>query len=382
MMLTTPRKRALRIAVLAFGGLGGVAHGGAADTAYEINWSAAPATVAPVAMELYRAEVGGGRFEIGATAKSDDARGLPLAMNLATTNLGDANLGGANLDNLISSYQSQGLQIDSLISAWDTAAGRLSAGKARSNFAAEFDASAAMSNARPTNAAPLLGNLGDNRGANTPTAAQIGWRGQNGLSIALEQAAAGDAVDDETASLQALTADTPSLIVTWRDQVGEGQYQLAGIGRKLAVKGVHNDAEIDDRELGWGVKLSGGWRFRDWFAALSVTLGDGIDTLISNRFGRDIAVSPSGDARPRESLHIMPKLSYQLGDSDFHLSLGHYHAGGELGGVDTLDSINLGYSWSPWPSMQFGVEVIGRDYDGALDIDDSIEIKFGAQTQF
>ena len=218
--------------------------------------------------------------------------------------------------------------------------------------------------------------------------AQLTWA-RNGLSIAIEQArdTDRDAATAEIESLRKLTDDSPSLILSWRGGQADdgGEYKLSALGRELAVDGMHGDVELRERTLGWGVNVEGGWRFGDLFTALSVTLGDGIDSLILNRFGNDIAVSADGEVDARQSISIMPRLNYSLSDrADVHLRLGRYQsttarAAGELESVDT---INLGYTWSVWPSALISVEVVGKDFDGGLDDADSTEIKIGAQQQF
>lgn len=287
-----------------------------------------------------------------------------------------------NLDRLMSNYQSQGLKINRLSAAWEGESGTLKVGNDWSNFQ-DFSRSDLLN--RTVNASPL-----DEK----QISKQITWSSRNGFSIALEQPNEESASDKivvsnaEAGSLQALTEGLPNLILSWHGELADqaGEYQLSVLGRKMELEGEHNDVVVDDSELGWGVKLGGGWWFGDFFAALNVTLGDGIDSLLLKSFGRDIAVSPSGQTETTESFIILPSLNYSIDqNSDFHVSLGRYQSidsGTNNEGVNTLDAINLGYTWNPWPSTKFEVEVVGKDYDGSSDESDSAEIKFGAEKSF
>lgn len=291
-----------------------------------------------------------------------------------------------NLDHLLSSYQAQGLKMNRISVVWRSGVGTFTIGNDWSNFQ-DF---------------PRAAGHGKSWLLDEPhTAKQITWASGNGFSIALEQpnddeingnananALAPVANDTNPQALQALTAGLPNLVLSWQGELADqaGQYKLSVLGRKMQVDGVHNDVEVTDSELGWGLKLGGGWRFGDLFAALNVTLGNGIDSLILKRFGRDVAVSSSGRAETMESFSILPSLSYSLDQhSDFHVTLGRYQFMGDRATADrihTLDTINVGYTWQPWPSAQFGVEVVSKDFEGNTGEQDSTEIKIGAQKSF
>ncbi len=272
-----------------------------------------------------------------------------------------------NLDHLMSSYQSQGLKINRLGNPPNV-------GGDWSNFQ-DF--------LRAPDGAPGY-SFGDPQ-----TSEQAAWPGRNGFSIVLEGPGGEsplDAASERIQSLQGLSEGSPNLILSWQGEFADqGRYKVSALGRKLDLKGVHEGVVVDDEELGWGVQLAGGWRFGDLFAALRVTLGNGIDSLILKRFGSDVAVSPSGDAETLESFTILPSLNYSIDKrSDLHFSVGRYQSrDGEAGtGIDTLDTINLGYTWSPWPSARIGVEVVGKDFEGTLSDEDSTEIKIGAEKRF
>ena len=275
-----------------------------------------------------------------------------------------------NLDHLMSSYQSQGLKINRLgnhpnvVGDWSTFQDFLRAPDGVPGY-----------------------SFGDPQ---TPqTSGQAAWPGRNGFSIVLEGPGGESqlaAASERIGSLQGLSEGSPNLILSWQGEFADqGRYKVSALGRKLDLKGVHEGVVVDDEELGWGVQLAGGWRFGDLFAALRVTLGNGIDSLILKRFGSDVAVSPSGDAETLESFTILPSLNYSIDKrSDLHFSVGRYQSrDGEAGaGIDTLDTINLGYTWSPWPSARIGVEVVGKDFEGTLSDEDSTEIKIGAEKRF
>ena len=51
-------------------------------------------------------------------------------------------------------------------------------------------------------------------------------------------------------------------------------------------------------------------------------------------------------------------------------------------GVETLDTIHLGYTWTPWPSTQIGIEFVGKDVEGPGSMEDSNEVNFAASKRF
>ena len=281
--------------------------------------------------------------------------------------------GPDNLDHLISSYQSQGLKINRLSAVWQDKSIAIGTedddwGNSQ-GFLPTPNATAGTS--------PWFAERQTSPDSNS----------RNGFSITLEQPAdRPKAANEHIESLQGLTEDTPSLILSWQGEFAEqGRYQVSALGRKLDLKGVHDGVDVNDVALGWGLQVGGGWYFGDLFAALRVTLGDGIDSLILKGFGSDVTVSPSGEAETLESISILPSLSYSIDQySDIHLSLGRYEsrAGEAVTGIDTLDTINLGYTWSPWPSTRIGVEVVGKDFEGTIGDENSTEIKIGAQQEF
>lgn len=280
-----------------------------------------------------------------------------------------------NLNHLLSFYQSQGLKINRLSTAWRSKSGTLTVGNDWSNFQGFQHNSDDGSG---------YSRLFDDR----PTSEQIAWAHRSGFSIALEESAGEpEAVDENIESLQQLGEGTPNLILSWQGEFADqaGRYKVSAVGRKLNLKGVHDGVAVDHEELGWGVRLAGGWRFGDLFAALRLTLGNGIDSFILRRFGSDVGVSPSGQVETLEYLSILPSLNYSINDhSDFRVSLGRYESrdGEAVTGIDTLDTINLGYTWSPWPTTQFEVEVVSKDFEGAINDEDSTEIKIGAEKRF
>lgn len=284
-----------------------------------------------------------------------------------------------SLDRLMSSYQSQGLKINRLSATWVSDVGTFTVGNDWSNFQ-DF---------QPTreHGSGYSAGLDEKQ-----TAKQIAWVSHNGFSIALEESN-NDFVEDENvatsiADPQSLRTNPPNLILSWQGQIADqtGHYKLSVLGRELELKSVHNDVVVDDSTLGWGVKFGGGWRFGDLFTALNVTLGDGIDSLILKRFGRDVSVSASGQTKTTKSFSILPSLNYSLGQhADFHVAVGRYQSMEDQAaadGIDTLDTINLGYTWSPWPSTKFKVEVVSKDFEGISNEEDSAEIKIGAQKSF
>ena len=280
-----------------------------------------------------------------------------------------------DLDGLESSYQSQGLKIKRLSTSWQSEAGTLTVGSDWANFQDVLASSNKFKEFRSTT---------DNR----TVASQIKWLTPNGFSIALEDAPksefyAGDLstpIDDQFGS-------SPSLILSWHGGPGggAGEYRVSAMGKKLDAESSGQKFDGDDL-VGWGLNLEGGWQIGDLFAALSVTYGNGINSYILQRSGNNILVSPNSFDETGDSLGIRPSLYYSLNNNhNFHVALGRYttEETSPVSGIDTLDTIHMGYSWTPWPSTKLGVEVIGQNADGPnVSVEESTEFKFGAQKLF
>ncbi|MGI9319657.1 MAG: hypothetical protein ACR2QW_20180 [bacterium] len=214
---------------------------------------------------------------------------------------------------------------------------------------------------------------------------QISWSSKSGFSVALENEfeLAGETLLSEVPGY----STSPSLVLSWKgsDQRSNGQYSFSALGRQLQLD-EFEQPEQDTDSFGWGLNLAGGWRFGDLFAALRVTLGNSIDSFILGQLGdRSTAASALRSTATDESINFNPSLSYRLGEtSNLHFSLNRFQTSGEntVHGIDTLDTIHLGYTWNPWPSTRFGIEFVGKDVEGAGEMDDSSEVNFAASKQF
>ncbi len=284
----------------------------------------------------------------------------------------------ANLDHLMFSYHSQGIKIDRIVSMWERGSGTFTIGSDWSNF---------------TRGLPLIDDT--IRFAplpNTPQVVkQIVWSGRSGFSIALEDSYAQgkNTETDRLESLQTLTDGPPNLVLSWQgeslDQNGgqNGGYKISVLGSKLNLD---ESTVSNDRKLGWGLNLVSGWKFGDLLAALNVTFGNGINRFILSRFGNDIVDPFTEQVNSTKSFNILPSVSYSIKEnSDFHMRLGRYQSlNNEVidDQIETLDTINLGYTWSPFPGAKFGIEVTSTDFKGVSGEEDSATIKFGAEKRF
>jgi hypothetical protein len=176
------------------------------------------------------------------------------------------------------------------------------------------------------------------------------------------------------------------VILSWQGGPGgaAGEYRVAALGTRLDAE--TSGQSFDGRDpVGWGLNLEGGWQIGDLFAALSVTYGKGINSYILQRYGNELLVTANTQNQFADSYSIRPSLYYSLNDnSNFHVALGHYAAeeASSYSGIDTLDTINMGFSWSPWPSTKFGIELVGQNADGAAGDMDDTRLRFGAQKKF
>jgi len=175
--------------------------------------------------------------------------------------------------------------------------------------------------------------------------------------------------------------------LSWEGGPGDsaGQYRVSALGQRLDSESSGQNFDGNDI-IGWGVNLEGGWQMGDLFAALSVTYGKGINSYILQRYGNSLLVSPNNIDASADALSIRPSLYYSLNNnSNFHVSVGRYTSeeSYSASGIDTLDTVNMGYSWSPWPSTKFGLELVGQNADTRNGIvEESTQVKFGAQKRF
>ncbi len=224
-------------------------------------------------------------------------------------------------------------------------------------------------------------------------ASQIKWVSPNGFSIALEDASQTSLYSTGGEPPGNLFASSPSIILSWRgggaDDVG-GEYRVTAMSGRLDADA--SGQKFDGSNItNWGLNLEGGWQIGDLFSALSVTFGKGINSYLLQKFDNDILVTPNEAAADGYdpvgmSFGIRPSLYYSLNDhSTFHVALGRYSTTEEDSGeadIDTLDTIHIGYSWSPWPSTRFGLQLRDQSKQGSRGGSEDTQLKFEAARQF
>ncbi len=291
-----------------------------------------------------------------------------IEIESVASNDGQRTSGLLDSENLLSfseTYSEQGLKIKRLSAEWQSEAGTLTVGNDWANFQDFLNEDSLSRN-----------SLNDRR-----TSDFVRWSSNRGFLIALEDLSPGKVTTGEH-RLEYVTNSSPGVILTWENGSRDSaRYRVSALGRQLDTGRFNTD-----RDVGWGLNIEGGWRFGDLFTALSVTLGNGINSLIFRDGGNDAVVDNNGSLNWVESITIKPSLKYSLNErSDVHLSLGRYISNENQFGndADTLDTIHLGYTWAPWPSTRFGVEVVGQDIDGLSGDDDrNTQVKFGALKNF
>lgn len=273
------------------------------------------------------------------------------------------------------------LEIRRFSTALETSSGIFTVGNDWSNFQ-DFLLPGEMAS---TFASSQLSNLDTTRlDPRSLTTEQISWTAENGFSVALENELE---LEGETLLSQPGYTTSPSLILSWEgsDKSGNGLYSFSALGKEFSLDQI-GQSQQDANSLGWGLNLAGGWRFGDLFAALKITLGNSIDSFILGKLGdRETASAALSDTSSGESININPSLSYRLGQSsNLHFSLNRFETSNvnAVHGIDTLDTIHLGYTWSPWPSTQIGIELVGKDVEGSGEMDDSSEVNFAASKRF
>ncbi len=281
------------------------------------------------------------------------------------------------LDGLITNYQSQG-QIKRLSTSWNSRAGSLTVGTDWANFQDLIGMDKGLDRSIDQ----------DDRNVTS----QVKWISPNGFSIALEESPRTSIYSTDDESSDSLFESSPSIILSWRGgsvDNARGEYRVTAMGNKLDVNASGQKFDGSD-VMNWGLNLEGGWQIGDLFSALSVTFGKGINSYLLQKFDNDILVTPN-DVTPDEnnqtgtSYGIRPSLYYSLNDnSTFHVVLGHYSTSeADSGsGVDTLDTIHIGYSWSPWPSTRFGLQLRDQSSQGSQGESEDTQVKFHAARQF
>ncbi|WP_424946933.1 hypothetical protein [Candidatus Spongiihabitans sp.] len=276
--------------------------------------------------------------------------------------------------------QSQGFKVNRISASWETEAGKLTVGNDWASFQDLLSINKGFESVNVS-------------AKNRTVVSQIKWLSPNGFSISLEDSPRTSLYSTDSGFSNSRSSNSnesnasPSLVLSWQGGPGgaAGVYRVTAAGKKFEVPASDENVDRDDI-LGWGLNLEGGWRMGDLFAALSVTFGKGIDSYTLQRLGNDLVVAPNYLDELGSSLSIQPSLYYRLNNnSNFHVSLGHYAAEGSFNnsGIDTLDTINMGYSWSPWPSTKFGVEIVDQDTDGRNGlVEESTQVKFDAQKRF
>ncbi|MXZ80100.1 MAG: hypothetical protein F4Z15_01735 [Gammaproteobacteria bacterium] len=216
---------------------------------------------------------------------------------------------------------------------------------------------------------------------------QIRWLTPNGFSIALESSPKSSFGSAESRNLDHQADDSTSVVLSWqRVQDGRpGDYRISAMGTRLNLSQGGQGFDGDNL-AGWGLNLQGNWKIGDLVTALSVTYGQGIDSYILRRDGRDLYVMPGSGGERSSSYSVRPSLYYALSDrSKFHIVLGHHGQSFENDsqqGGKTLDTIHLEYTWSPWPRTELGVKLSQENAEGTTDDQDNTRILLKGSARF
>ncbi len=220
---------------------------------------------------------------------------------------------------------------------------------------------------------------------------QVRYTLSNGLSFSLEnpETDGNGALGRLRESTGGLGEDSlPDFTAAWRGGPGGlgGSYEVAGVLRALGVNGEVDGLAVDEDETGYGINLAGGWDYGPATLSASLTFGDGIGRYIINGAGNDIFVNADGSVDTVESLGASVNLKYNwTGSSSSLISFGHFSNDDpdRSNGIDNLQTINVNYTFSPYPRSSFGVELIQGFLENADGTDgDATRIAFGAQLNF
>jgi len=261
---------------------------------------------------------------------------------------------------------------------WDTGNGTLTAGQTWTNFI-DFIAY------------PSTVDFFGPAGKVFKRQGQIRWTTPNGFAISVENPetdgfGAAGRIGESRGGIG--SDELPDVVVAWRGGPGglAGTYETAAVFRQLGVNGVVDGVRYDDSTNGWGVNLAGGWDLSDRLhAAASFTFGDGIGSYIINGFGNDVYLHADGTLESIESMSFVPSLKYDLtSSSSIYTAYGRFENDTPefSNGIDTLQTLHLGYAWTPAPSLNMGVEVIGSDLVNVDGSGTATRFQFGIQKLF
>lgn len=216
---------------------------------------------------------------------------------------------------------------------------------------------------------------------------QIRWLTPNGFSIALESSPKSGLENAESRSLDSQIDGSTSVVLSWQPvQDGRpGDYRISAMGTRLNLSQGGQGFDGDNL-AGWGLNLQGNWKIGDLVTALSVTYGQGIDSYILRRDGKDLYVMAGPGGELTSSYSVRPSLYYALSHrSKFHIVLGHHDQsfeGNSQQGGETLDTIHFEYTWSPWPRTELGVKFSQESAEGTVDSQDNTRILLKGSARF
>ncbi len=264
---------------------------------------------------------------------------------------------------------SQGLHIDRLTSLDEGSVGTLGGGTDFSEYLSEFE------------------HLDLDRDSQH-IENRMHWLTPNGFSIALESTASPAVLSADRTETNDLIDNSTSVVLSWQpDQDGNpGDYRISAIGTRLNLN-PGRAGLVGNTATGWGLDLQGNWQIGDLVAALSVTYGKGIDSYTLRRGGKDLYVTARREGDSSASYSFQPSLYYKLNDkSKFHMVLGRYrNENGEDNSYtadQTIDTLHLQYTWSPWPKTEFGLAISREDSDDVLYGEDSSRILLEGSRRF
>lgn len=267
---------------------------------------------------------------------------------------------------------SQGLHIDRLTNFDEGGVGTLSGGPDWSSFSEYL---------------PELGHLDLDRD-DLLIENRIYWLTPNGFSLALESKTGPAFTSAGRNESNDQTHNSTSVMLSWQpDQNGNpGDYRISAIGARLNLNSGRAGL-VGNSATGWGLDLQGNWQIGDLVAALSVTYGKGIDSYILRKEGKDLYVMAERENDPSNSYSFQPSLYYKLNDnSKFHMVLERYRSENDESHADaadqTIDTLHLQYTWSPWPKTEFGLAISRENSDDVLSGEDGSRILLEGSRRF
>ncbi len=226
---------------------------------------------------------------------------------------------------------------------------------------------------------PSTVDFGGPAGTTFVRQSQIRWSMDNGLDLALEnpQNVAADASGGKS-------RDTlPDIVVRYASK-GDLSWQIAGVFQQFEIDGGNADGESESN-LGF----SAGVAFNTGSGSISAKVNANANRYTYYGWANDSAVVVGNSIELIDHTAAVLAYNHNLGgsnDAKITIALGSITFDDEFlqaNDPETISTVHANYRWSPYPKVNFGVEVSSASRENVNGDDgDATRLQFGAQYNF